>query len=66
MYKGLVMYNWFRKKSRIEQLKERYKLLMKRSFELSSKDPEKSEKAHQQADRIFQEIQYLSFRKADK
>ena len=60
------MYNWFRKKSRIEQLKERYRLLMKRSFELSSKDPVKSEKAHQQADRIFQEIQYLSFRKADK
>ncbi|HAV55402.1 Lacal_2735 family protein [Aequorivita vladivostokensis] len=60
------MFNWFRKKSRIEQLKERYRFLMRKSFELSSKDPEKSARAHQQADKLFQEINYLSYRQADK
>ncbi len=60
------MFNWFKRKSRIELLKDRYKLLMKRSFELSIKDPEKSEKAHSQADEIFQEIKYLSLSGADK
>ena len=39
---------------------------MKRSFELSIKDPEKSEKAHNQAEKIFQEIQYLSLSSANK
>ncbi|WP_347372933.1 Lacal_2735 family protein [Aequorivita sp. Q41] len=52
--------NWFRKKSRIEKLKEKYRLLMKKSFETALKDEVKSEKMHQQADKIFQEIKYLS------
>lgn len=39
---------------------------MKRSFELATKDPEKSAKAHKQADRLYQEINYLSFKQADK
>ncbi|MEM0518584.1 MULTISPECIES: Lacal_2735 family protein [Aequorivita] len=60
------MYNLFRRKTRIELLKERYRSLMKRSFELSVKNPEKSEKAHQQADKLLQEIQYLSIMHADK
>ena len=60
------MKNWFKKKSRIEILKEKYRMLMKRSFELAPKDPEKSAKAHNQADKLFQEINYLSFKQADK
>lgn len=60
------MNNWFKRKSRIEILKEKYRLLMKRSFELAPRDPEKSAKAHQQANKLFQEINYLSFRQADK
>jgi len=60
------MNNWFKRKSRIEILKEKYRILMKRSFELAPRDAEKSAKAHQQANRLFQEINYLSFRQADK
>lgn len=39
---------------------------MKQSFELALRDPNKSEKVHNQADQIFQEIKYLSFKQADK
>ncbi|SRX76146.1 Lacal_2735 family protein [Aequorivita antarctica] len=60
------MISWFRKKSRVEILKERYTFLMKRSFETALKDTEKSEKMHRQADKIFQEIQYLSLQRSDK
>ncbi|WP_111816481.1 Lacal_2735 family protein [Aequorivita lipolytica] len=60
------MNSWFKKKSRIEILKERYRSLMRRSFEIALKSPKKSEKIHTQAEKIFQEIQYLSFRHADK
>jgi hypothetical protein len=60
------MFSLFRRKSRIELLKERYRLLMKRSFELSIRNPQKSRKAHKQADKLFQEIQYLLFKLADK
>ncbi len=60
------MISLFRKKSRVEKLKDRYTFLMKRSFELSLKDTEKSEKIHRQADKIFQEIQYLSLQHSDK
>ncbi len=60
------MISLFRKKSRVEKLKERYTFLMKRSFETALKDTEKSEKMHRQADKIFQEIQYLSLQQSDK
>lgn len=58
--------SWFRKKSRVEKLKERYTFLMKRSFKTALKDTEKSEKMHRQANKIFQEIQYLSLQQCDK
>lgn len=64
--KRWVMKGWFKKKSRIEILKERYRFLMKQSFELALRDPNKSKKVHNQADKIFQEINYLSFKQADK
>ncbi|HLT48828.1 MAG TPA: Lacal_2735 family protein [Aequorivita sp.] len=60
------MISWFRKKSRIEKLKERYTSLMKRSYETALKDTDKSEKMHRQADKLFQEIKYLSLQRNDK
>ncbi len=57
---------WFRKKSRIETLQERYTLLMKRSFEIALKDTQKSKKLHSQADKLFDEITYLKLQQADK
>lgn len=56
---------WFTKKSRLENLKERYRALMRKSYELALRDTEKSERIHRQADKLFQEIQYLNFRQAD-
>ena len=52
--------DWFRKKSRIEKMQERYTHLMRRSFETSLKDTERSEKMHHQADKLLTEIRYLS------
>jgi len=60
------MISWFRKKSRIEKLKERYTSLMKRSYETALKDTDKSEKIHYEADKLFQEIKYLSLQRNDK
>lgn len=60
------MINWFRKKSRIEILETRYTYLMRRSYETSLRDTEKSESLHRQAVRLFQEINYLSLKQADK
>lgn len=57
---------WFKKKSRIETLQERYTLLMKRSFEIALKDIQRSKKLHHQADKLFDEITYLKLQQADK
>jgi hypothetical protein len=59
------MISWFRRKSRIEKLKERYTSLMKRSFETALKDTEKSEKIHRQADKLFQEIKQQTLQQAE-
>ncbi len=50
----------FRKKSRLERLKDRYRALMKKSFKKSLKNPEESEAVHREADKIYEEIKYLS------
>ncbi|SRX53999.1 Lacal_2735 family protein [Aequorivita sp. CIP111184] len=60
------MLSWFRKKSKVEVLKERYTLLMKKSYETALKDITKSEKVHHQADKLFREIKYLTFQHGDK
>ncbi len=60
------MISWFRKRSRIEMLKERYTHLMRKSFEVALKDTEKSERIHCQAVKLFQEIRYLSLQQSDK
>ncbi len=59
------MISLFQKKSRIEKLKERYTLLMKRSFETALKDISKSKRIHQQADTLLNEIKYCSHQAAD-
>lgn len=60
------MISWFRRKSKIEILKERYTLLMKKSYEIALRDCKKSEKMHYQANKIFQEIKYLTIQQGDK
>lgn len=60
------MISWFKKKTKIERLKERYTYLMRRSYETSLKDTEKSESLHEQAVNLFQEIRYLSLQQSDK
>ena len=60
------MYSWFRKKSKVERLTERYTLLMKKSYEIALKDCKKSAKVHHQANKLFQEIKYLSLQQGDK
>lgn len=52
--------SWLKKKSKIESLKDKYTSLMKKSFDLSIKDADRSERLHRQADKLFHEIQYLS------
>lgn len=60
------MFNWFRKKTKVEKLKDRYALLMKKSYNTALSDLKKSEKVHYQADKLFQEIKYLSLQQGDK
>ena len=54
------MFDWFRKKSRLERLRERYTSLMRKSYEIALRDPKKSERVHSQADKIYEEIQFLT------
>lgn len=54
------MIGWFKKKTKLELLKENYRSLMKKSFEVALINPSKSDKFHRQADKLFEEIRYLS------
>lgn len=54
------MLGWFKRKSKLERLKARYRELMHKSYEMSLNDPHKSDKIHRQADKIFEEIKYFS------
>lgn len=60
------MTGWFKKKSRIEKLQQRYADLMRKSFNIALKDQEESEKMQEQAYKVFDEIRYLTLQKADK
>ncbi len=64
--KKAVLMLWFKKKSKSEKLNDKYKHLMKKSFELALVDKHKSEKVHHQAEKLFQEIKQLSFPKIDE
>jgi len=57
---------WFRKKTKIEKLKEKYANLMRKSFEIARKDITKSKKIHRQADKLFEEISFLTFQQNKK
>lgn len=54
------MLGWFKRKSKIEILKVHYRRLMRKSYEVSLRDPQKGDRVHRQADKIFEEIKYLS------
>ncbi len=54
------MLRWFRKRSRLEKLQDRYAELMKKSFDVALKDKKKSEEIHEQAHKVFKEIKHLS------
>ncbi len=58
--------NLFRKKTRLERLKERYRSLMKRSFRSALNDKAQSDRLHQEADKVFEEIQYITLKYGDK
>ena len=60
------MMGWFRKKNRIEVLESQYSSLMRKSFETSLKDKEKSESLQRQAQNLFQEINYISLQQGNK
>ncbi|WP_310993870.1 Lacal_2735 family protein [Aequorivita marina] len=60
------MIRWFQKKSKVEKLKAKYTYLMKRSYETSLKNAEKSDRFQRQARQLFQEINYLSLQQGDK
>lgn len=54
------MFGWFTRKSKLERLKTRHRDLMRKSYELSLNDPEKSEKLHRQAEKVYEELQKLN------
>jgi len=53
------MFEWLIHKSKIEKLQERYKRLMRKSFELSLKDKQKSDVVHNEALKIKHQIRQL-------
>lgn len=53
------MLNWFKRRSRLERLKVRYRNLMRESYKLALRDPKKCDRIHSEAERIYKEIQYL-------
>ncbi|PVW14522.1 Lacal_2735 family protein [Marixanthomonas spongiae] len=59
------MTNWFKRETKLEKLKRRYKNLMRKSYEIALKDKEKSDEIHQQAERVLEQIQSLRYQYAD-
>ncbi|HZH69632.1 MAG TPA: Lacal_2735 family protein [Flavobacteriaceae bacterium] len=53
------MDEWFSKKNKLERLQEKYRLLMRRSFEVAAKDKKSSDDIHKQALEIKKEISIL-------
>ncbi len=60
------MIGWFKKKSKLEKLRERYRDLMKKSYETSLRDPQESDRVHRQADKLFEQIKYFSMEQSDQ
>jgi hypothetical protein len=60
------MCSWFKKETRLEKLKKRYSDLMRKSYKTALCDKEKSDLVKKKAREIFEEINYLSLKHADK
>jgi hypothetical protein len=56
----------FKRKSKLDLLKNRYSSLMRKSYKMALKDPDESDRVHKQADKVYQEIEYLTFKYGDK
>lgn len=50
----------FGKRSELKRLEKRYCGLMKKSFQNSARNPQKSRRAHEEAESVHKEIQKLS------
>ncbi len=57
------MFNWFKKKSRLEKLKNQYCRLMRKSYEISLRNREKAERFHALAIEVQKEIKGLMKKK---
>ncbi len=57
---------WLKRKSRVEKLEQKYKELMRKSFNVALNDKDESEKVQKQAYKVYDEIRYLTLQKADK
>lgn len=59
------MINLFKKETKLEKLKRRYKNLMRKSYEVALKDKEKSDYIHDKAEQVFEQIKSLRYQYAD-
>ena len=53
------MFNFLKKKSKLEILNEKYQKLQKEAFELSSSNRTKSDEKYTQADEVLKQIEQL-------
>ncbi len=60
------MPTFFKRKTRLEKLQEKYTGLMRKSFSTSLHDRERSNEVKKKAKEVFKEIEYLSLTHADK
>jgi hypothetical protein len=62
----IIMTHLFNRKTRLQKLQQRYGNLMRTSFECAVKNTSKSFEAKKKANEIFEEIEYLTLKRADK
>ena len=60
------MKTWFKKKTRLEKLQNKHRILMRTSFECAIRNNSKSTRAKKKANEVFEEIEYLTLKRADK
>jgi hypothetical protein len=57
---------WYKPKTKLDLLKKRYTELMRKSYRKALTNPEESDRVQEKAHKLYEEIQYLSLRVADK
>ncbi len=57
--------NWFKKETKLDKLKKRYKNLMRKSYEIALSDKEKSDYIHHKAEEVYKQIKSLRYQYAD-